>query len=181
VFVGGGNALLFIAKTYSCSEWTFDSNYFRNTSIERMTWQLLGLRPYRHVRTSTTTCRIKLLWGKNLRLHSSTKVTLAFIYLFLSHGMTSPTMPHSSQTLSAGERTIRFYQSLRQLTTKCKVFLKKMRVVQWVTEFSTFEEIPHRTQLSATLTLSNAPNPTSLILSYDLRTCLASGLFNISK
>jgi hypothetical protein len=36
--------------------------------------------------------------------------------LFLSHGMTSPTIPHSRQGFSAGERTVQF-TSKESLTT----------------------------------------------------------------
>jgi hypothetical protein len=54
-----------------------------------------------------------------LRMYSSIRPLLEFICIYLhlhththtyigymSHGMTSPTMPHSSQSFSAGERTV---------------------------------------------------------------------------
>jgi hypothetical protein len=77
----------------------------------------MGLQSYKHVRTGTTTRRIKLLRGKYL--FSEWIVATSFYvyeYLSLSLSMTSPTVPHSSQGFSAGERTVTFFTRVRVLT-----------------------------------------------------------------
>jgi hypothetical protein len=72
-------------------------------------WQWLGLQSYRQVRTGRTTCRIKLLWGKYFffGMDSRIECRTSFICTSLSHGVLTPTTPHSSQGFfSAFERTV---------------------------------------------------------------------------
>jgi hypothetical protein len=71
---------------------------------QQQQWQWLGLRPYRHVRTDTTTCHYCDV-SHFCRMDSSIKVLLEFMSLTVAR-QTSPTAPHFSQNFSGDERTV---------------------------------------------------------------------------
>jgi hypothetical protein len=97
---------MFTAKTYCCWELTFASNYCRSTSIKVMavtrTPILQTSQKWHNHSLNKTVVKQANFFFRNSRIICRA----SFLYLSLSHGITSPNTPHSSHVFSARERTV---------------------------------------------------------------------------